>query len=218
MAKLIGRQSGTVTISAPATSATASPTSYTLARTILQYTYRGGLDRPDQGSVRGEKTNTTTLTFSREVGTSGTCVIEWRLMEFDADVNVQDINMPAPGASSSTAAISAVTLSRSFILSGGIQTGGGDFGENDWTLFKFNSTIEIEEQKGASWSVGSLEVQVVDFIGTSVQEVLHQEVAWTGTSTTDVIASVDTGKTWVISSFKTPTSRKDRKLQTKSHG
>lgn len=199
MAELLNKQTGQVTLTG--TSVDATPSAYTPSRSILLWSYRGGHTQPDNGAVSGFKVNGTTLRWTRDDSVAGTDpVIEWQLLEFDADVSVQDVSRVGNG----TIAISAVDLSRSFILPGGIMSTGTIMNDNDFCRWRFNSTTEVEALLTTANATQTFRAQVVDFQGASVQELTHTVTSFTGTSTDDVIpTTVDTGASIVFASYQT---------------
>ena len=199
MAVLQNIQTGQVTLSG--TSVDATPSSYTPAQSILIFSYRGGSNNAARGSVKGLKVNGTTLRWLRNSSGGTAPIIEWQLMEFDADVSVEDISITYTATNNTeTATISAVTLARAFIVPGGHQTVGGTaLGDDDHTKWQYNSTTEIQIDRATNRNLAhSVEGQIVDFIGCSVQELDH--TVSSGQTTTDTISSVTVGDTMIFAS------------------
>jgi hypothetical protein len=82
-------QNGSATFGAGSTSTTAtlSP-AVDLSRSFLVFNLRASAADPDHGTVSGQITNGTTVTFQR-VGSTGSVTIEWYVAEFASGVSVQ---------------------------------------------------------------------------------------------------------------------------------
>ncbi len=192
MATLLNKQSGQVTISV--TSITATPDAYVLARSILLFSYRGGDNETRGSACSGEKTNTTTLTFSRNFDIAADLIIEWQLFEFDTDVTVEDFSRAGEG----TVAINSVTLANAFITET-LSNTGTSLGQNNYLRSIFNSQTEIELISVGTPTAPESRGQVVEFTGCSVQEISRTIANWGASSTTAIITSVTEVDTILIS-------------------
>lgn len=193
MAVLTGRQSGSDVV--VDSTLTVPVSAYTLANTILLFTYRGGDDRAQRGFLRGRKATTTTIVFERSSGAVVDPTVEWELLEFDTDVAVEELAVTG----STTQAISAVTLARSFIVPSGIEAANNQWTGDEYCRWRFNSTTQVETLGTNSININN--AQVVDFTGCSVQEVVHSLSSTTLTLSDDVIASVTAGDSLLIATY-----------------
>ncbi|WP_224361597.1 beta strand repeat-containing protein [Hyalangium versicolor] len=122
---------GTVTTTAALSSAV------DLSRSLLLYSYRlsaGGTRSCDRG-VRGELTNTTTVSFSRGEGDSANCSaskvdeISWEVVTFPSGTVVQQYKQPLTGNSAPINLTTSVDPSRTLVIAGGQWASGQVHGE-----------------------------------------------------------------------------------------
>lgn len=203
---LTNKQSGTVTLSG--TSVTDTPSSYTLAQSVLWFSHSGGgTSAPEHGFVRGEKTDSITLTFTRNEATGDSPVIEWQLFEFDSDMNVQDV-VSSPDWDNSktveTETISAVVAANAWIVAGGIAQSGGGVQQDDRISIKFNSTTVVEFECVGAPNLGSSICQVVEYVPANVQTQNDTFVDTTSSSeTSSAFSAVVEASTFVECTYET---------------
>lgn len=191
---LLRRQSGTVTISGTSTTATVSI--YDPNASILLFTYNGGDESPTSSSILAEKTNSTTLTFSRNAIGGINISINWELLEFDNTILVQNfIVTPTSGTVNQT--INAVDLQKSFIIPLGNKISGVSFGVDNFIKYTFTSSTNVLCQTNSA-SSGTFAFQVVQYKNCNVQS--FNVGSKNTTSWTQTISSVNINKTILLSS------------------
>lgn len=149
--------------------------------------------------------STTNITFTfGSTPSSGDCVIEWQIVEFDsadADVQTGTISLGS-GVGSNTAAITSVTTADTFVAHGGIETtnsGAGDH-RNSATVELTNATTVTAEQT----LIGSGRTQDVQFYAV---EMLDGSSVEKGTETiTDTNATPTTQPSFTAMSNPSPIS------------
>ncbi|MEW6684353.1 MAG: hypothetical protein AB1451_15760, partial [Nitrospirota bacterium] len=119
-----GVQTGTATIAAGATSTTATIGTVVPAQSILWFEVSHNEASPNSGSISGQITNGTTLTFQRQ-GTTGAVAIRYHVAYFSSGVTVQRGAAAKNGAATVNVSISPVNLAQSFVLISERRSGGG---------------------------------------------------------------------------------------------
>ena len=174
MASLFRRQSGFADIAAGTNSiGVGGLPSYVASRSLLVFTLRGGDQRPDGSLVRGQKNGANSLLFTRNASPANSITIDWELYEFDAGVQIQDINFTGNGSTG----ITAVTQARSFIVSSGYSVTGGVQSDEDTVRFSFASSISVSHTTSGVNAIGTL--QVVDYPNCNVQSFLKSVASGT---------------------------------------
>lgn len=198
MAVLEGKQSGSATIIYTEDYVEATVSAYTLAQSILLFTHRGGDAEPDEGCIRGWKVDTTTLRFERDDLDRAPIIIEWQLLEFDTDVDIQDIQRTNNGQIT----VNAITAANTFVVPGGYENNGNTFGGDDWlrVWLSDTTTCDFASEDDAPSSVRN--AQVVEFTGCDVQH-FSNNYSGTGQSDTQTITEVTQANTGLFSSMST---------------
>lgn len=194
------KQSGTTTLINPSQAVTVS--SYTASKSILYFTFKGGDGQADRSMVRGVKTNSTTITFYRNNSLGTTPTIEWTLLQFDADTDVQDIDESGTGTQNTT--ITSVDTSKAFVVSSGSNCADDTLTDTQSALLQLTSSTNVRRITGTGGTSGTFAYQVVEQAGThgakSVQ--FFSLSAQTGTSFNQSITSVATDRTILFGSGK----------------
>ncbi|MFZ1060311.1 MAG: PQQ-binding-like beta-propeller repeat protein [Candidatus Rokuibacteriota bacterium] len=166
-------QRGLTTIAAAASSATAAISSVTTGASFLVMSRRGvvasaGIET--QYQVRGEITNATTLTFSRD-STTNTVDIAWEVVTLSDGTSVQR----GAAAAATTETTLNATLSPAVILAqsvsfasarGGVDVN-SDLDSTSWTA-SITTTTNLQLQRGSAQSVDSnIAWEVVQFFRCS---------------------------------------------------
>lgn len=198
MSQITNVQSGSVALSSSAVPTDVTVTSYTAANSCIFFSHRGGTGINSRTyRIQARKTDSTTITFDRELAGTPVVTVEWFLVEFDTTVDVQDVSRTGDG----TITISAVTLSQSYSLPSW-EFGGSNLNNDDYGAWRFNSTTQIEVANSDTPPLDTSiqwQVQVVDYADCSVQAFNHTSPHnWTTLFDTQGITSVDVNKTWVI--------------------
>jgi uncharacterized protein (UPF0179 family) len=168
-------------------------------RSLLFFSERANANASDQYLVRGNITNTTTLTFAKN--NSGTSVtVRWYVAEFDSGVTVQR-GTATQSATTTNQTITAVNLAESFVLVSR-ERSGTTFSNDDWLRSRLTSTTNLEMALN-SGTGNTNDWQVVSFTGASVQRGLLT-LASASTSTTQAITAIDTTRSFVLFSYSSP--------------
>jgi len=197
-------QTGTATIASTSasTTATLSPAVDT-TKAFLVFGVSENNANPQYGQISGQITNSTTVTFQRDAAT-GAVTVKWYVAEFTSGVTVQRGTSSAlNGISSLDIPITSVNTTKSFPLIN-YRIAGVTFGGNDFVKAKLTSSTNLNLALGANGvATAFVEWQVVQYDYSSVQSgdvtFLYNE-----TSKTATITSVDTTKSWLISSHNCP--------------
>jgi len=190
VATLTGRQNGTLSFSTADSTLPVTVSSYTASQSILWFSLRGGYNQPDSYAFRGVKTNSTTLTFTRP-NNELTATIEWELLEFDTDVDVQDFEVNVQ--QSSTTSITTVTVAQSWVVHTGRSRAGSQFGSDDPYSAWLSAADTVSYGIGTATSALT-SIQVVDYTGVDVQN-FQSTFSGTNLSFTVAPSSVDTTAT-----------------------
>jgi hypothetical protein len=190
VAYLLNKQSGQATLSG--TSVTPTVSTYTLARSILIWKFRGGYNTPTSGQVSGRKLSTTQIQFTRN-GTDGdTVIVEWELLEFDTDVTVQDLSSSYSEGTTHNITVSSVTVSQSFLISGGVEgKSGSAFSADDFARWALTSSTNVERYLYEAFDA-TFYAQLVDYADCSVQRFNRDNQS--GAQWPQTISSVTTTK------------------------
>lgn len=204
MATLRQIETGTATIANTASSGTVTlgTTLLDTSKSLLIYQVRLNGNRPADANIRGELTNTTTLTFNRDE-TAGVINIRWYVIEWTAGVTVQRGTLIGNGSANTyNVTITAVTLAKSFIISS-IASLASSFGADDFARLELTSTTNLQ----LVWSGGQapsssvkVDWQVIEYDDCAVQRGLVT-LADLSTSVTDAISAVDLSKSWLVFSY-----------------
>ena len=195
-------QSGTTTIANGNSSATATLTAVDTSKAFLVFGVSENTSNPQDGQISGQITNSTTVTFQR-VGTSGAVTVKWYVAEFTSGVSVQRGTSPALTGTSADITISSVDLTKSFPLVS-FRITGTTFGGNDFVKAKLTSATNLNLAMQANGDATAfVEWQVVQYACASVQSG-DVTFANTETSKTATVTSVDTAKSWLLSTHNHP--------------
>lgn len=194
------KQSGSTTLINLSQAVTVS--TYTASKSVLYFSFKGGDGQADRSMVRGVKTNSTTITFYRNNDLGTTPTIEWTLLQFDADTDVQDIDESGTGTADTT--ITAVDTSKAFVVSNGVTCADDTLSDTQSALLQLTSSTNVRRITGTTGTAGTFAYQVIEQAGThgakSVQ--FFSLAAQTGTSFSQTITSVSTDRTILFGSAK----------------
>ena len=112
MAALSDLQSGSITIAAGSASQTATVTAIVLANSFLRFSWYTATTSDAVGAVRGNITDTMTLTFTRNTTTTA-ITVDWEVVEFSSGVTTQRGSVTHSSATTNVT-ISAVTTAKSW--------------------------------------------------------------------------------------------------------
>lgn len=210
MSVLKNKQSGSTTLINLSQAVTVS--SYTMSHSILFFTFKGGDAQVDRSLIRGVKSNSTTITFYRANNTGTTPSIEWELLEFDADTDVQDINESGTGTQNTS--ITSVDLNNAYVVSSGVTNEDDTLTDTTTARLELTSATNVQRVTGTSGTSGTFAYQVVEQAGThGVSSVQYYSLAsQTGTSISQTISSVNTGRTVLYASAKANASYNYRSI------
>lgn len=199
MAVLKTIQSGTLNLTG--TSDTVTITSVDTTKAFLLFSTR--FAEPSPGTlVSGQVTNGTTLTFTRASST-GTVDIQWYVVEFTSGVSVQRGSHTLDSTEPDDVTITSVDLAKSFPVMSYRKATSSGFGQDDFFKGRLTTSTNLELDMVTGNSTLTVEWQVVEYTGCSVQ---RGEVALSSTtSVTDTITSVDTAKSWLLFTYKCTT-------------
>lgn len=179
-------------------------------KTILLTSYRSA--SADANYVRAfslqrELTDGDTITITRNLATSdGSGVtVQWALLSFASGVTVQHKSLASSALGSGTISLSAVDLSKTFIIQGGV-THDSAFTDRAWVEWSLSDTTTLAWARGTTASNVTAACQVVQYDGCSVQAV---PVSWSGntSATTDTtISAVTVAATALFGSMRISTS------------
>lgn len=190
MAALTNKQEGITTILAANTSATATVSSYTASRSILIIQPIAGNNAPHQYCTKGYKSSSTQLTFERDATGGNDVVVRWVLLEFDADVSVQDVNYTSTGSQT----ISSVTTGQTWIVYGGYSPV-DDFNLRDGGDISVTTSTSVTVRQ--TQTPVDIRAQIIDYTGCSVQQVIR--TGDSGTPVNVTISSVTTSQSVPLS-------------------
>lgn len=198
MSVLKTMQSGEATLTS--TSLAVTVASYSVASSILIFSVKGGNSTAIDAMVRGVKTDSTTLTFYRGGDTGTAPTIQWDLLEYDADTDVQDITESGTGTQDTT--ISTVSTDEAFVISNGMSTSDSALSDTTTAALEVTSSTNVQRRTGNTGGSGTFSYQVVEQTGQhGVQSVQFFNVSGqTGTSFSQTITSVDTDRTLLFGS------------------
>ena len=188
-------QSGTATIANGSASTTATITSVEMTRTFLVFSTTLDDANPANTQVRGELTNSTTLTFTRS-GTTGAVTIKWSVVEYATGVTVQRGTTSSVTGTTNNITIASVNTSKSFPIISSSQSG-TTFGSSHFLKAKLTSSTNLEVAVAAA-GTPVVSWQVVEFTNASVQS---GDVSFgtADSSKTDALTpSVNTAKSWLV--------------------
>lgn len=160
---------------------------------------------PAHRMVRGNITNTTTLTFTRH-GTTGTPTVKGYCVEFTAGVTVDRGAMSSFGASEQTAALSNVTdLTKAFVIASGSNTGTILTADETFTARLFDSSglkVGIESGENNTTFINTVEWQAIEYDDCSVQRGTFDTLGATASDTETLSPAVDLGKSFIKAYFQ----------------
>lgn len=165
-------QTGTATMpvgsTASAQTVNVPITAVDTTRAILFFSLKVSSVDPGDGQVRGQLTSPTNIQFTRANDTSLSAVtIRWYLAEFGGGVRVQ--RGTASVTSSSSVSISAVDLTKSFVLiSCSVATGDTTYGSDDFFRARLAGATNLEIVHNTT-AVKDCDWQVVEYQASVVQ-------------------------------------------------
>jgi hypothetical protein len=139
--KSLTLQSDTVTIAA-----------VDLSRSFLSFSYEtasGGSGCLAKGAIKGELTNTTTITFDRdEPSVLPTVDIYWQVVQFVPGVNVQQVTFTGDGTSQNQdATITAVDLTKAYVFNT-YKASGSIWNDEDLSAAQLTSSTNLRWASG----------------------------------------------------------------------
>jgi hypothetical protein len=169
---------------------------------VVLFSIRTTDNGPDAFQVTGRLVDSTTLRFER-YGTPET-IVEWQVIE-DSDITVQaGEESYNTGTDSVNVGISAVDLSESFIIvTNRLNTGTSSENSMGFWTGRLVDSDTISLERGRTGEDGVVSWQAVSIEGTSVQS---GSFSTSGTDGTAGIASVDTGKSFLMFSTRASVS------------
>jgi hypothetical protein len=196
-------QSGTFSIAAGSQSSTVTISPVDMTKSFLVFSIRFNDANPGFSQISGQITDSTTLTFKRFTGTGAPAVIvKWYVTEFISGVSVQRGAAAMP-TTTVNVMLSQVDTAKSFAIIS-YRNSGSSYDSNDFVKAKITSQTNLELTTKTLSSSGIVEWQVIEFANAQVQtgDVSFSTVDGVRTA---AMNSVDTGKSWLIYSYKTDT-------------
>ena len=189
-------QNGSATLGAAATSFDVAILAVVTAQSFLTFSASFDDANPGASQVSGRIVDATTLRFERTV-TGPAIALKWYVAEFASGVTVQR------GTANMTAAlldipITAVNLARSFPIVS-YRIAGAAYGDNDYLRAKLTSPTNLQATVAAGVG-GSIEWQVIDYTGASVQSGDLSFLAG-DSSLSATVAAVNPSKSWLLFSY-----------------
>jgi hypothetical protein len=196
-AELFRKQTGTATIAAGAASVTVTIPAVCMTQSFLVFSVSTNDPDPGDYLVGGRMTNATTLTFSR-FGTGTASTIKWQVFEFEGNVTVQS------GTTNLTAtpinvAITAVDLTKTFVIATMTNSGGG-LGSGDSFTADLTSTTNLRLSATNGTANSIIYWQVIQYQDAVVKKFSTNLPAGTASTTTTIVPAITTlSKAMVIS-------------------
>ncbi|MDX2215533.1 MAG: phage tail protein [Oculatellaceae cyanobacterium bins.114] len=155
---------------------------------------------PEFGSFTYQILSTTQIRFQRFTATSAPVQnIRWYVAEFSSGITVQRGSLTT-SSTPITATITAVDLSKSFII-GSTRSSGSGYNQDDFVELDFQSSTLLRARVNTTATQIATEWQVIEYADCSVQS--GRVTSWTTAQTPPVtIASVDTSKTLLLFSYQ----------------
>ncbi len=196
-------KSGSVTLLSGSQSATVTIAPVDITKAFLVFGMSFNDANPGFSQVTGQITNATTLTFRRSSGTSAPAVtVKWYVAEFLSGVSVQR-GSTAMDAATKNIPLTAVDTARSFPIIT-YRNSGSSYTNDDFVKAKITSSTNLELSIDLPVAAGIVEWQVIEFADSQVQS---GSVSFGATDSvkTATMSAVDTGKSWLIYTYKTAT-------------
>jgi len=197
-------QSGTISFLAADSTKTATITAIVTSKSILFFTLSGNTSSESRDNiVRGEITNSTTLSFIRNYARN-TVQVEWFLVEFISGVSSQQGYQASLGATVNVT-ITSVNTSKSWSC---LSQDDDSFGFNDAGIIShyISSATNLRMQHSSACPpLCNVTWQVIELENASVQQV-SKALGAGDTSATSTITSVTTGKTFLRFSYRADSS------------
>ncbi|HAV61913.1 MAG TPA: hypothetical protein DCY13_06070, partial [Verrucomicrobiales bacterium] len=193
--------SGTATIGASATSTNITIAQVHLGRSFLVFSSTVSDGDPGETQVRGQITSPTTIAFNR--ATSGTAVsISWSVVEYASGVTVQRGTTNSWSTTSTGVTLAGIATNRSVpIITASVP--GNIHSEDDFIRARFTSATNLELTRIGSNSAATVDWQVIEFANATVQAGDLSFLAGDA-SKTATITSVNTNKSWLLYTFRSP--------------
>jgi chitodextrinase len=194
-------QSGSVTIPSGSQSATVTINPVDITKAFLVFGISLNDANPSFSQVTGQITNATTLTFRRSSGTSAPAItVKWYVAEFISGVSVQR-GSTAMDATTKNIPLTAIDTTRSFPIIT-YRVSGSSYTNDDFVKAKITSSTNLELTINLPTATGIVEWQVIEFADSQVQSG-SVSFAATDSIKTVTMNAVDTGKSWLIYTYKT---------------
>lgn len=173
-------------------------------KAFMVFGVKGDDASPEFGCIRGQITNTTTLTFTRKTAAASPAItIRWYVAEFTSGVSVQrgteamsDPSMPHD------ITISSVDTSKAFpIIS--YERNGSTYAEDDYTKAKITSSTNLQLNAQDTYT-SDVDWQVVEF--TSGADVQTGDITFTTSETSDtgtLSPAIVTANSFLVYSYDT---------------
>lgn len=164
----------------------------------------GGTNEDEQRTVRARLIAADTLELSRNENTTMNTIVEWQVIQLDGARVQSGIITIANGSSSGSATISAIDLTKSFIIFNSKAGSGVDGVERDYYVrgsYASSTSISfIRNGNSDTVDISWFAIEMAD--GSTAQS---GTVATSGVTTSVTISSVNTGKTMIVMSNRIQT-------------
>lgn len=191
-----------ITIASGSTSNTATISAVTTNNAIIIFDGCEGNNAANASRSLGycTLTNSTTVTATRNSGTSSTCTVKGTVVEFTgAAVNVaaQYGTVTLASVASNTATITSVDITKAVIIYLGMSTSNGGLSTSVWTNVELTNSTTVTATRTGTTGTNVVSFCVLEFTTTVMKTVQQRSITLTdaGTAPTDTITSVTTGNT-----------------------
>jgi hypothetical protein len=195
MANFKAKQSGTFDFATTDSSKTATITSIDTTKSFLRFTWSTTGTSLAVGAVRGQITDSTTLTFTRNTGTTVAITVEWQVMEWSSGVTVQRGSQTGSAATTNVI-ITAVDTAKAWPIvtwSSDNTTWSTDYSVS--LQASITSTTNLALVSDDSTPTAQItEWQVIEYDNSTVA-LYSKTIARNSTGGTQTITSVDTTAT-----------------------
>lgn len=181
------------------TSVTQTPLACNPAKSLLTYTAIGGDAEPQNDSLAGEVTGSTTITFYTDSGPDVDITIAWELMEFEGEIEVQNTTI-LNSLGNGTASINKVNLAHAWINGGGFTKSGTNYTNDDQNSLSFNSATQIQATGTSTNADQDNYFQVVECANAFVQHVSNSVTGSSATSWDTAITGIPLDRTILLGS------------------
>lgn len=180
---------------------TLSTTLLDTAKAFLVFGVRDAANEPNRSLIRGQITNTTTVTFNRD-GSGAVADVVGYVVEFTAGVTVERGTATAVGAAGTDITLTSITdIADSFHFIS-IEAVGTSYGDNDAAVsYLFDDGSRKLHLEANRDSVAAVNWQVIQYDDCSVQRG-STSMDNGASSATGAPSAVDLAKTWLRFSYR----------------